>query len=60
MRCAVHAFADEAAPALFDAQVEAGLREAGVGRVLSTNAWPHSTHAAPLAPLLAQALRDVP
>lgn len=44
--------------ALFDAAAEARLRVAGVRRILSTDSCPHPTNAAPLARLLASALRE--
>jgi ribose-phosphate pyrophosphokinase len=44
--------------ALFDAGVEARLRAAGVGRIISTNSVQHPTNRAALAPLLADALRN--
>ncbi|HXQ47381.1 MAG TPA: ribose-phosphate diphosphokinase [Caulobacteraceae bacterium] len=44
--------------ALFDAAAEARLRGAGVSRIVSTDSIAHSTNAAPLADLLAHALRD--
>lgn len=46
--------------ALFDAACETRLRAAGVRRIVSTDSCPHPTNAAPLAALLAQALRDLP
>jgi ribose-phosphate pyrophosphokinase len=48
------------AHALFDAACAARLRQAGIRKLLSTDSCPHPTNAAPLAPLLAQALRDLP
>jgi ribose-phosphate pyrophosphokinase len=42
--------------ALFGPEVEAKLRSAGVGRIVSTDSVAHPTNAAPLAGLLAQAL----
>lgn len=44
--------------ALFDAAAETRLQLAGVRRILSTDSCPHPTNAAPLAPLLASALRE--
>lgn len=44
------------AHALFSTEVQSRLREAGIGRILSTDSIPHPTNAARLAPLLAQAL----
>jgi ribose-phosphate pyrophosphokinase len=48
------------AHALLDAACEARLRAAGVRRMVSTDSCPHPTNAAPLAALLAEALRDLP
>jgi ribose-phosphate pyrophosphokinase len=48
------------AHALFDAASAARLRQAGIRKLLSTDSCPHPTNAAPLAGLLAQALRDLP
>ncbi|HEX5379930.1 MAG TPA: ribose-phosphate diphosphokinase [Phenylobacterium sp.] len=47
------------AHALFDTDTEARLRAAGARRILSTDSCPHPTNAAPLATLLAQALRNL-
>lgn len=44
--------------ALFDAETQARLRAAGIGRIVSTNSVLHSTNRAPLAGVLAKALRD--
>jgi ribose-phosphate pyrophosphokinase len=44
--------------ALFGADVEARLKAAGVARVISTDSIAHPTNAAPLAGLLAEALRE--
>jgi ribose-phosphate pyrophosphokinase len=44
--------------ALFDTETEARLRAAGVRRIVSTNSVRHPTNHAPLAGVLAQALRD--
>jgi ribose-phosphate pyrophosphokinase len=44
--------------ALFNAETGARLGAAGVQRIVSTDSVPHSTNQAPLAALLAQALRD--
>lgn len=48
------------AHALFDAESAARLRQAGIRKLLSTDSCPHPTNAAPLANLLAQALKDLP
>ncbi len=48
------------AHALFDAESAVRLRRAGIRKIVSTDSCPHPTNAAPLAPLLAQALRDLP
>lgn len=45
------------AHALFDPAAEARLRRAGARRIISTDSCLHPTNAAPLAPLLADALR---
>lgn len=44
--------------ALFDAETEARLKAAGVQRIVSTDTVAHSTNHAPLAGVLAKALRD--
>ena len=44
--------------ALFPAAIEARLREAGASRIVSTDSVRHPTNAAPLASLLADALKD--
>lgn len=44
--------------ALFDAEAAARLKAAGVRRIVSTNAVPHSTNRASLAGILATALHD--
>jgi ribose-phosphate pyrophosphokinase len=44
--------------ALFGADVEALLKAAGVSRIVSTDSVAHPTNAAPLAGLLAEALRE--
>jgi len=44
--------------ALFDGAVTRRLRAAGAGRIVSTDSVRHPSNAAPLAPLLASALRD--
>lgn len=44
--------------ALFGADVEARLKAAGVGRIVSTDSVAHPTNAAPLAGLLAETLRE--
>ena len=44
--------------ALFPAAIEARLREAGAARIISTDSVCHPTNAAPLAALLADALKD--
>lgn len=45
--------------ALFDAAAESRLRKAGARRIFSSDSCPHPTNAASLAPLLAQALKDL-
>lgn len=45
--------------ALFDADAELRLRKAGARRIFSSDSCPHPTNAASLAPLLAQALKDL-
>ncbi|MDO8379056.1 ribose-phosphate diphosphokinase [Phenylobacterium sp.] len=45
--------------ALFDAEAELRLRKAGARRIFSSDSCPHPTNAASLAPLLAQALKDL-
>jgi ribose-phosphate pyrophosphokinase len=44
--------------ALFDAETETRLKAAGVGRIVSSDSVRHSTNQAPLAGVLAKALRD--
>lgn len=44
--------------ALFGPEVEARMKAAGVGRIVSTDSVAHSTNAAPLAGLLADSLRE--
>jgi ribose-phosphate pyrophosphokinase len=44
--------------ALFGSDVEERLKAAGVGRIVSTDSVAHPTNAAPLAGLLAEALRE--
>lgn len=44
--------------AIFGRPTEARLRQAGVGRIVSSDAVPHHTNRAPLAALLGAALRD--
>lgn len=46
------------AHALFDADVEARLRQAGARRIVSSDSVPHPTNALPLAGALAAALRN--
>lgn len=48
------------AHALFDNESAARLRRAGIRKIVSTDSCPHPTNAAPLAALLAQALKDSP
>lgn len=48
------------AHALFDAEAGARLRRSGIRKIVSTDSCPHPTNAAPLAPLLAHALKDLP
>lgn len=42
--------------ALFDETAQAAMRAAGVGRIVSCDSCAHATNAAPLAPILAEAL----
>lgn len=44
--------------ALFDAEAERRIRDAGASRIISTDSVLHPTNAAQLAPLLAEALRQ--
>lgn len=44
--------------ALFDAEAEARMRAAGIARIVSTDSVSHPTNRAPLAGVLAAALRD--
>ncbi|HEX5776631.1 MAG TPA: ribose-phosphate diphosphokinase [Caulobacteraceae bacterium] len=46
--------------ALFDGEVDAALRAAGVTRIISTDSVTHPSNAAPLAGLLAEALMEGP
>ena len=47
------------AHALFDGATEARLRKAGARRLISTDSCPHPTNAAPLADMMAQALKEL-